>query len=233
MPKNNSEKVKIIKTKSKNKKNQYGGKNKPIIKGDYSPHYVIFDKKDVLIRNQKNINNNNNISKSPLSGSEPPFDEKKWNNPEVKDNHNCYAYAVDTINKNFHYKPQPGYAARMSGVPDEQYACMAFLKRLKKDLPSMYLIDFNSPCIKGFYKTFMAIDNKIEDPDYHFWRMDDDGLWSHKPGATKISKVDASGNKIINPLHSNRNFKNYQYNKPCFFFCVNPKLVSIKDSYTK
>ena len=30
---------------SKNKKNQYGGKNKPIIKGDYSPHYVIFDKK--------------------------------------------------------------------------------------------------------------------------------------------------------------------------------------------
>lgn len=210
---------------------QKGGKNKIITKGDYTPHYVVFDKKEIYKQNQHNFNKK--LPLSPKSGSEPKYDEAKWNNPIVKENHNCYAYATDKIDKRFGAKPQPGYAARMSGVPDEEYSCMAFLTRLKKDLPSMYLVDFNSPCLKGFHKSFMAIDTKIEDPDYHFWRMDDDGLWSHKPGATKISKVDASGKKITDPLKSNREFTNYQYKKPCFYFCVNPKLVSVKDSHTK
>ena len=220
-------KTKIIKMK------QRGGKNKIIVKGDYTPHFVIFDKTKIYNINKKNINKTSTSILSPKSGSEPKYDETQWNQKEIKESHNCYAYATNIINKQFHSKPQPGYAARMPSVPDSEYSCMAFLKRLKKDLPSMYLVDFNSPCIKGFHKSFMAIDTKIEDPDYHFWRMDDDGLWSHKPGASKISRVDASGKKIHNPIKSNRSFSSYQYKKPCFFFCVNPKLVSIKDSFTK
>lgn len=222
---NKNNKKKIIKLKQK------GGKNKIILKNDLSPHYVIFDKNQIFIKNQQNINKN--LPLSPKSGSEPKYDETKWNSKNIKNTHNCYAYATNTINTKFHSKPQPGYAARMPSVPDAEYSCMAFLKRLKKDLPSMYLVDFNSPCIKGFHKSFMAIDTKVEDPDYHFWRMDDDGLWSHKPGASKIRKTDASDKKITNPLKSNREFTSYKYKKPCFFFCVNPKLVSVKDSYTK
>ena len=216
---------KILKIKQK------GGKNKIIIKGDYTPHFVVFDKKSVYSKNKKNLNKN--LSLSPMSGSEPKYDEKKWNDIKIKSKHNCYAYATNQINTAFDKKPQPGYAARMGGVPNKEYSCMAFLKRLKKDLPSMYLVDFNSPCMKGFHKSFMAIDTKIDDPDYHFWRMDDDGLWSHKPGAGEVSKVDASGKKIMDPAKSNREWIGYQYKKPCFYFCVNPKLVSVKDSHTQ
>jgi hypothetical protein len=44
--------------------------------------------------------------------------------------------------------------------------------------------------------------------------------WSHKPGSSDVTNLDASGNKIKNPLLSDRNFKHRNYYKPCFFACV-------------
>ena len=80
----------------------------------------------------------------------------------------------------------------------------------------------------------MAIAPDKDNTDYHFYRQDKNGTWSHKPGRTAVSKVDASGKIILNPLIANRNYKNgYNYSKPCFFFCVNKKLSRTLSSTTK
>ena len=209
------------------KTKQKGGKDK--IK-DYSPHFVYLHKdkfeKEAL---QTNLNSKGKIIASPLSGSEPQFEPNKWNlNPKIKKTHNCYSYAVNMINEKHQGKPQPGYFSGFDHVEDNEYNCKAFHSRLKEDLPSMYLTSFEQPCKKGFHKAFMAIDDKETDQDYHFYRQDKTGMWSHKPGKTEVINIDASGKKIINPLKANRDYTYFSYKKPCFFFCVNPKLSRTK-----
>lgn len=40
--------------------------------------------------------------------------------------------------------------------------------------------------------------------DYHWYRRNDDGTWSHKPGSTPIISWDASGNTITDPATCDR-----------------------------
>ncbi len=214
---------------SKNK-----SKNRNILK-DYSPHFVYLPKNELeqeAIRT--NLNNKGKTSLSPKSGSEPPYEPQKWNdNPKIKDNHNCYSYAVNQINSHRTGKPQPGYYSGYDHIGDDEYNCKSFYGRLQSDIPSMYLTSFEQPCKKGFHKAFMAIDDKKDDQDYHFYREDKTGMWSHKPGRTDVIDIDASGKKISNPLTANRNYQFFAYKKPCFFFCVNPKLGRVHSKTVK
>ena len=74
-----------------------GGKNE---NKNYSPHFVYLPKKQFEEEAIKtNLNNKGKKLISPLSGSEPKYEPQKWNtNPKIKDNHNCYSYAVNQIN---------------------------------------------------------------------------------------------------------------------------------------
>ena len=49
---------------------------------------------------------------------------------------------------------------------------------------------------KGYYSVYLVVDNCI---DYHWYRQDKGGYWSHKPGRTPVKKLDASGKMIKNP----------------------------------
>lgn len=40
--------------------------------------------------------------------------------------------------------------------------------------------------------------------DYHWYRQDRDGRWTHKPGRTSATNVDNSGQIITNPETANR-----------------------------
>ena len=188
-------------------------------KKNYSPKRVN------LIPDDKNIEVVENTQFSPLSGSEPKYEPKKWNGTHAQYNHNCYAYVLNQIVSGRKSKPQPGYFGGIEYKNVMDYRCITFYNRLKKDMPSMYLVNFKDRCKKGFYKGFIAIDSKNGDEDYHFWRQDKSGYWSHKPGRREATDVDASGKKIINPLKANRNYQYFNYKDPCFFFCLNPKLV--------
>lgn len=200
-------------------------KNRDILK-DYSPHFVYLPKKELEEQAIKtNLNSKGKVKTSPKSGSEPNYEPQKWNtNPKIKDNHNCYSYAVNQINIKRTGKPQPGYFAGYDHIEDKEYNCKSFYNRLQADIPSLYLSTFEHPCKKGFHKAFIAIDDKKDDQDYHFYREDKTGRWSHKPGRTDVIDIDASGKKIDNPATANRNYQFFAYKKPCFFFCVNPKL---------
>jgi hypothetical protein len=195
-------------------------------KKDYSPHFVFLPKKELEKKAiQTNLNNQGKLLISPLSGSEPKYDPNKWNlKTSIKNNHNCYSYAANHLNPGRKGKPQPGYFAGYDHIQDDEYKCENFYNRIRDDIPGSYLTSFEEPCEKGFHKAFMAIDDKKEGQDYHFYRQDNNGRWSHKPGRTEAQNIDASQKKITNPLTANRDYTHFAYKKPCFFFCVNPKL---------
>jgi hypothetical protein len=204
--------------------------------------YTLIIKKFKNSKNNKIINNSNknnislngsyNSTFSPLSGSELKYDPNLWNlNNNIKTTHNCYTYALGKIVKGLESKAQPGYSSGFDDVSDDEFNCSSFKKRLKKDSPGSYLEKFDNACLPGFYKIFLALD---PGNDYHWWRQNNDSYWSHKPGSTNVTDLDASNKKIINPLKSNRKFSHRNYYKPCFFACIYSDLTrSIDEIYTK
>lgn len=192
--------------------------NKKIKKGGSSEKPYIFHIKK--ISNNKNMNNIMDYSGelSPLSGSELQYNPHLWNDKNnIKTTHNCYTYALGKIVPDLDSKAQPGYASGYNHISNDNFDCKSFRERLKKDAPTSYVEKFDNSCLPGFYKVFLALDPKN---DYHWWRQNDDQLWSHKPGSSDVTDLDANGNKIKNPLTSNRNFKHRNYYEPCFFACI-------------
>lgn len=195
----------------------------------------------LAIKDQKNISNSSQwITKedyvddfSPTSGSEPKYEPRKWNlNDRIRENHNCYSYAIDKLASGRGNKSQPGYSSEFEHIRDTDYNCATFYHRMKSDIPGFYLTDFKSKCHPGFHKGFLAlaIDHHNDATDYHFYRQDKTGLWSHKPGRTDATNRDSSGKLIKNPLIANRKNTHFDYSVPCFFFCVNSKLASLHSS---
>jgi hypothetical protein len=201
-----------------------GGSNKP-----YLLEIPKFKKNEELIKNEKE---RLSYSKdfSPLSGSELNYNPTLWNkNYNIKSTHNCYTYALGKIITGLDSKAQPGYASGYNHIEDSDYKCESFRERLKKDSPGSYLEKFDNSCLPGFYKVFLALDPKN---DYHWWRQNSDQYWSHKPGSTDVTNIDANGKKIKNPLLANRNYDSLNYYKPCFFACIYSDLArSLSDIY--
>ena len=181
--------------------------------------------------------------KAPLSGSEPPFDPKRYSKFEVQDSHNCFAYAFDYMdvpppsecNKEscdvpFH---QPG---RKAGFPKwskvKGKRCPDLVGRLKGDIPGLQLSSFEQACPKGFYKIAAVIDPKN---DYHFYKQGDKktmkGYFTHKPGSTKVTAKDASDRPIYDPSLCDRDYtkkSHLNYDRFCSFMCVPRKTKRLK-----
>ena len=51
----------------------------------------------------------------------------------------------------------------------------------------------------------------IASNDYHWYRQDSSGYWSHKPGLTDITNKDASGNLITDPRTCDRDYSYADY----------------------
>ena len=47
------------------------------------------------------------------------------------------------------------------------------------------------------------------DIDFHWYRLDQGGLWSHKPGQTRATRLDNGGNNIEDPRVANAG--NYRF----------------------
>ncbi len=177
---------------------------------------------------------------SPLSGSEHAFKPSKYNDVfEMQDTHNCFAYAFDYTDKPdpaacnktqcdvpFH---QPG---RKVGFPKWRSVkgkrCPDLIGRLRGDVPGLELTTFTRRCPRGKYKAAIVID-PIN--DYHFYRQDKDGAWSHKPGGTKVTRRDATGHRIMNPELADRDYRkgsDLNYSKFCSYLCVPRKTRKLK-----
>lgn len=164
----------------------------------------------------------------------------------MRESHNCFAYAFDHVeippdsecnedecNTPFH---QPG---RKSGFPrwseTKGKRCPDLIARLKADIPGLKTIGFTDKCPPGTSKIALGIapDNcgnemikrkpcpSSRNGDYHFWRQDSNGMWSHKPGGTAVTNLDASGRPIYDPAIADRNYGDrLNYKFLCTYMCA-------------
>tara|TARA_Y100000389_G_C17394438_1_gene481745 strand:+ start:38 stop:436 length:399 start_codon:yes stop_codon:yes gene_type:complete len=123
-------------------------------------------------------------------------------------------------------KAQPGgnrKYVKEGTYPNTLINCESLVNNVTKDAgkKAYALKDETKPCKKGTYKIMLFVAPDPEHNDFHFFRQDKDGTWSHKQGwGYGPSKLDASGKMIFNPRRSNLNFAPYNYSKYCSSICV-------------
>ena len=144
----------------------------------------------------------------------PPYDPHKWNDDSnVKKHNNCYNYACDRIL--FNNKSQPG---RASGHYPYPMACNDVANAAISD--GLLKREETEPLPVCYHKVALFV---APGYDYHWYRLDSNSLWSHKPGSLSARNVDNSGNPIIDPRTANRG----PYTEFCGFFWVCQHVINI------
>jgi RHS repeat-associated protein len=156
---------------------------------------------------------------SKLKGR-PTYDPAQWNDGGTRDdgttvqgNSNCYAYATNQEGPfDGHFGMQPG---DKSGAPQLTADDVTVPK-----IRARAIADGLSPVpVDGGYPVYLVVSPGT---DYHWYREDSTGLWSHKPGSTPVTNVDASGNLIVNPELANHAFPSINYYQPGGYLWVPP-----------
>lgn len=157
----------------------------------------------------------------------PPYDPAFWNDPAIVECNNCYNYGCNIKTNTF---AQPGYAHGIS-LSYVVLTCTTVGDAAKADgLADLYK---EKQCIGCTHKVALVISPSspgvIE--DYHWYRLDDTGKWSHKPGPTPATNLDASGNTIANPETADRKYAGPDYTLDykvfCTYYCVDKGKVVI------
>lgn len=138
----------------------------------------------------------------PVSGFELNYEPSLWNDQgNVQYSTNCYAYALDRrLGFSRGDKLQPG---ELSGQPlssSSDIEVSRIIELVEADAAAegfvFESVSADEICSNGTYKVALVVDPKI---DYHWYRQNSDGKWSHKPGHTEVTNTDASGNVIYDP----------------------------------
>jgi len=136
----------------------------------------------------------------------PTYDPSKWNdNGPIQCSNNCYNYACDIRTDNF---AQPGLA---HGAVANQMACA--------DVSTGAIADGLAPvaatdaCTGCCHRVALVI---APNYDFHWYRLDNSGFWSHKPGSTAARNYDNSNQPITDPRTADRG----PYTDFCGFYCV-------------
>jgi hypothetical protein len=145
-----------------------------------------------------------------------------WNQNGIIDRNNCYSYALNRpwlhlkegVNPK---KPQPG---ELSGKPYSEFSCKNIVNSVLNDksvVPAK-----KGQCPKNYHKVQLVVDPRPEEGDYHWYRQDPNGKWSHKPGNGPATNLDASDKEILDPLKANRKYPklNLDYKKTCQLLCA-------------
>ena len=179
------------------------------------------------------------------SGYEVAYEPEKWNKDNgvddvVQDFTNCYYYAINTqVNPvtgiPYNHKPQPGEYCGIDiiSLKDSQKGYDTVYPGTSKNLVQYvteqdyaaynqahgggYIfrpIGRNERCPAGSYKVALIVGS-----DYHWYRQNPDGFWSHKPGDWPVTNVDEQGNSIIDPQYAEWSDS---YKKFVGYFAVTP-----------
>ncbi len=124
----------------------------------------------------------------------PAYEPSYWNNDAyIRQNNNCYNYANNKKTNTF---AQPGRAHGVSG-----YAMNVTAVRNAAIADGLVPTDSSAASPEGKAKIALVVAPNL---DYHWYRQDSDGRWTHKPGQTAATNVDQSGVTISNPEWANR-----------------------------
>ena len=120
---------------------------------------------------------------------------------------------------------RPGYT-NDNILDDPQLTDTNIINSITADLANLGVtfvsIEANEVCPPGTYKVALVLDPGI---DYHWYRQNPDGTWSHKQGQLMVKNIDASGNVIYDPYTADRDYTDIcQTNYDVFlgFFYVTP-----------
>lgn len=163
------------------------------------------------------------------------YDPQTWNKQPVVNTHNCYDYAMNNV-ENKNKTSQPGRKANQPLATKNEFTCPNISRLFHKDM-RVSGVDIikskNGICPKGTRRVQLWVDPyeshiKNDNYDYHWYREDITGTWSHKPGKNKITNIDDSGNIIHDPKFSDRNYENLNLNYTdfCGEYCV-PNRVNV------
>ena len=128
-----------------------------------------------------------------------------WNHPTVwsktQSENNCYDYAAN--GKTFGFR-QPG------GGRFPPYNCQQITQAVLID--GLAAVFSPNDCPPEAHPLALA----VHPWDFHFYRRNDDGTWSHKVGDYPAKTTDADGLPMIDPQMANRGL----YTDFCGYFCV-------------
>lgn len=156
----------------------------------------------------------------------PAYEPALWNDAigelagPVQHSTNCYAYAMNSrLGHPPLDKPQPGEfsltdfndpvdcaSTSLAVISDGEegegivvaYQC-PYNKEKKlppREKPGYYLVALVATSKPTGYD---AAEDVAYQNDYHWYRQDLDGTWSHKPGWAEATQLDSEGNPILNP----------------------------------
>ena len=165
------------------------------------------------------------VSEIPISGSEIEYERDIWNYSPVLNLTNCYAYAFNNqtypgTNALCYMQPGEFAGLELRYVPINAENVVTYVEADATKLGFMFEeIDKYSCCPTGSYKVALVI---AEGSDYHWYRQNPDGTWSHKLGNSAVTDVDASGNILVNPEYADRNHTVANYSQFIAYYCVTP-----------
>jgi RHS repeat-associated protein len=162
---------------------------------------------------------------NPGPDGRPEYDPRLWNDGgqrgdgrTIQGNSNCYAYAVNIpgpFNGDFGVNP-----GDTSGNPITEYEEITVT-----GIRDRAVADGLSPVpVRGGYRVYLVIAPLLShgQRDYHWYREDSNGLWSHKPGSTEAKNVDASGNLITDPAKADHSYPGANYSQKGGYLWVPP-----------
>jgi hypothetical protein len=129
----------------------------------------------------------------------PVYNPAIWNTPAVQPHNNCYNYANNRITNTF---AQPG---RATGHMYKQLKTCTGAGAVEPAAVSDGLAasaNFSGHLAAG-HGWYVAL-VLWPGTDYHWYRQDKVGCWSHKPGSTAARNVDNAGHAITDPKTANR-----------------------------
>ena len=138
----------------------------------------------------------------------PPYEPAMWNFSPTQPNNNCYNYANDRVTNTF---AQPG---KYHNAQYTQLSCASVQPAAVAD-GLVASSGFTKAITDGWYVALVIWPNV----DYHWYRQDKSGCWSHKPGGTAARNTDNSGKIIKDPKTCDRGnytvFCTYMITRPC------------------
>ncbi|MGE5557150.1 MAG: hypothetical protein ACM3WV_00915 [Bacillota bacterium] len=134
---------------------------------------------------------------TPSPGPDTPYYEPDfWNDGAmIQYMNNCYNYGCNKVTNTY---AQPG---RKSGYEPYPYDITYEHVRNAALSDGLEIGSAGGALPAGKSRAALAINPGI---DYHWYRQDRDGKWSHKPGGGQATNLDNSGQIIINPQTANR-----------------------------
>jgi hypothetical protein len=130
---------------------------------------------------------------------------------------------VKLCKKDFHKyrlcrRAQPGYVSGHKPLGKNDFKCPIMMRRTLADNSNIYKIGENKKCIPSHYKGALVV---APGRDYHYYRLNDDNQWTHKPGYKPSTNLDSNNNIIVNPRKATRDYGGtLNYKNFCGYLCV-------------